>query len=298
MDTDQFKMQPSKLLPNILPLLVSAWLKNSNDPINGNWKRNDQYWGAVTSMFNSTTPSDRTREIKQLEQLHRVNRTVNAFQGSWMKAQRLRASGESDEQVMDKAMAFYEADSEEGQFKLMACWKVLRDQPKWHAYNEDLNGTTKRKNSETEAVDLTSSTDVVSDLPRPGGCKKAKGERSGKGKGTASSSTMDEIDKLREVQAKSKEDRIEVLERHQRIAADKKESARLKHLAAQENKEAKLLEREGKMHDKESKLLETYKTLLTLDTSQMPEVTCAFLKYYEEMLQSAHERHIPSLRMI
>jgi len=66
---------------------VSAWLKNSNDTIKGNWKRNDQYWGAVTAMFNSTTPSDRTREIKQLkEQWHRVNRTVNAFQGSWMKA--------------------------------------------------------------------------------------------------------------------------------------------------------------------------------------------------------------------
>lgn len=47
-----------------------------------------------------------------------------------MKAQRLRASGESDEQVMDKAMAFYEADYEEGQFKLIACWKILRDQPK------------------------------------------------------------------------------------------------------------------------------------------------------------------------
>ncbi|RLN39996.1 hypothetical protein C2845_PM01G36820 [Panicum miliaceum] len=103
------------------------------------------------------------------------------------------------------------------------------------------------------------------------GCKKAKDERSGKGKGKGSSSTMDEIDKLRECQAKSKEDCIEVLNRHQQIAADKKESARLIHLAAQEKKEAKLLEKEGKMHDKESKLLETYKSLLTFDTSQMSE---------------------------
>nr|XP_034581101.1 glutathione S-transferase T3-like [Setaria viridis] len=252
--------------------LVSAWLKNSNDPIKGNWKRNDQYWGAVTGMFNSTTPSDRIREVKQLkEQWHRVNRTVNAFQGCWIKAQRLRASGESDEQVMDKAMAFYEDDFEEGQFKLIACWKVLRDQPKWHAYNEDLNGSNKRKNSESEAVDLTSSPDVLNDLPRPVGCKKAKDGSKGKGKGKGSSSTLDEIDKLREGQAKSKEDRIEVLERHQQIVADKKESARLNHLAAQEKKEAKLLEKEGKMHDKESKLLETYKSLLTFDTSHMPE---------------------------
>lgn len=223
-------------------------------------------------MFNSTTPSDRVREVKQLkEQWHRVNRTVNAFQGSWMKAHRLRASGESDEQVMDKAMAFYEADLEEGQFKLIACWKILRDQPKWHAYNEDLNGSSKRKNSESEAVDLTSPPNVANNMPRPGGCKRAKEERSKKGKGSNSSSTMDEIDKLKEVQAKSKEDHIEVLERHQQIAAAKKESARLNHLAAQEKKEAKLLEKEGKMHDKESKLLETYKSLLTFDTSQMSE---------------------------
>nr|CAB3491503.1 unnamed protein product [Digitaria exilis] len=134
---------------------------------------------------------------------------------------------------MDKAMAFYEADLEEDQFKLIACWKILRDQPKLHAYNEDLNGSSKRKNSESEVVDLTSSPVVVNNLPRPGGCKKAKEEeRSGKGKGKGSSSTMDEIDKLREVQARSKQDHIEVLERHQQIAAAKKESARLNHLAA------------------------------------------------------------------
>nr|TKV92433.1 hypothetical protein SEVIR_9G162500v2 [Setaria viridis] len=252
--------------------LISAWLKNSNDLIKGNRKRNDQYWGALTSMFNSTTPSDRIREVKQLkEQWHRVNRTANAFQGSWMKVQRLRASGESDEQVMDKAIAFYEEDFEEGQFKLIACWKALRDQPKWHAYNEDLNESNKRKNSESEAVDLTSSPDVLNDLPRPVGCKKAKDESKGKGKGKGSSSTLDEIEKLREGQAKSKEDRIEVLERHQQIAADKKESARLNHLAAREKKEAKLLEKEGKLRDKESKLLETYKSLLTFDTRHMPE---------------------------
>ncbi|RCV27557.1 hypothetical protein SETIT_5G334100v2 [Setaria italica] len=252
--------------------LVSAWLKNSNDPIKGNWKRNDQYWGAVTDMFNSTTPIDRIREVKQLkEQWHCVNRTVNAFQSSWIKAQHLRASGESDEQVMDKAMAFYEEDFEEGQFKLIACWKVLRDQPKWHAYNEDLNGSNKTKNSESEVVDLTSSPDVLNDLLRPVECKKAKDESKGKGKGKGSSSTLDEIDKLREGQAKSKEDRIEVLERYQQIAADKKESARPNHLAAQEKEEAKLLEKEGKMHDKESKLLETYKSLLTFDTRHMLE---------------------------
>ena len=202
---------------------------------------------------------------------HRVNKSVNYFQGCWIKAERLRGSGESDEQVMDNAKAFYEEESDDGEFKLEACWKVLRDRPKWHAYNEDLNGSHKRKYSEKEAVDLTVSTDAVTDLQRPIGCKKAKEELNRKGKGKVSSSIMDEIDKLIEGQQKSKEDRMEILDRHQQIAADKKESARRTHLAAQENKEAKLLEKEGKKHDKESKLLETYKALLIIDTIQMHE---------------------------
>ncbi|CAD6273094.1 unnamed protein product [Miscanthus lutarioriparius] len=150
---------------------------------------------------------------------------------------------------MDSAKAFYEEESDDGEFKLEACWKVLRDQPKWHAYNEDLNGSHKRKYSEAETIDLTASADAVTDLQRPIGCKKAKEELNRKGKGKVSSSIMDEIDKL--IEGK------QILDRHQQIAADKKESARLTHLAPQENKEAKLLEKEGKKHDKESKLLET-----------------------------------------
>jgi hypothetical protein len=64
---------------------------------------------------------------------------------------------------MDNAKAFYEEESDDGVFKLEACWKVLRDQ-KWHAYNEDLNGSHKRKYSETEAIDLIASANPVTDL--------------------------------------------------------------------------------------------------------------------------------------
>src|SRR6266540_3401212 len=130
---------------------VSAWLKNSIDPIGSNWRRNGQYLGAATTTFNSTTPPSRKRGLKQLkEQWHRVNKSVNAFHSCWMKAERLRGSGESNDQVMDKAMAFYEDDFKEGSFKLKACWDVLKEQPKWCTYNEDLNGSNKRKYSETQ----------------------------------------------------------------------------------------------------------------------------------------------------
>nr|CAB3456581.1 unnamed protein product [Digitaria exilis] len=34
--------------------LVSAWLHNSIDPVDGNDKKSDRYWSAVTSTYNST----------------------------------------------------------------------------------------------------------------------------------------------------------------------------------------------------------------------------------------------------
>ncbi|RLN30554.1 hypothetical protein C2845_PM05G12730 [Panicum miliaceum] len=36
--------------------LVSAWLNNSNDPIQANYKKNDQYWKDVTAVLNSSIP--------------------------------------------------------------------------------------------------------------------------------------------------------------------------------------------------------------------------------------------------
>uniref|UniRef100_K3ZF23 No apical meristem-associated C-terminal domain-containing protein n=1 Tax=Setaria italica TaxID=4555 RepID=K3ZF23_SETIT len=36
--------------------LVSAWVNNSNNPIQSNFKKNDQYWKGVAYVFNSTTP--------------------------------------------------------------------------------------------------------------------------------------------------------------------------------------------------------------------------------------------------
>jgi hypothetical protein len=35
-------------------LQVSVWLMNSNDPIQANYKKNDQYWNGVAEGFNRT----------------------------------------------------------------------------------------------------------------------------------------------------------------------------------------------------------------------------------------------------
>uniref|UniRef100_J3LQR0 Myb-like domain-containing protein n=1 Tax=Oryza brachyantha TaxID=4533 RepID=J3LQR0_ORYBR len=45
--------------------LMSAWLNNSNDPIHGNNKKNDQCWGDIIDVYNSTTKKSRRRIGKQ-----------------------------------------------------------------------------------------------------------------------------------------------------------------------------------------------------------------------------------------
>ncbi|PNT68275.1 hypothetical protein BRADI_3g38169v3 [Brachypodium distachyon] len=37
--------------------MASAWLENSNDPIDGNNKKIEKYWDDIAACYNSTTPS-------------------------------------------------------------------------------------------------------------------------------------------------------------------------------------------------------------------------------------------------
>lgn len=103
--------------------LVSAWLFHSNDPINGNGKKNDQYWGDVHSDYNSTTPSNRKRKIKHLrDRFQKIKRWVGFFCSSWNKATSIYVSGQSDDQLREKALQFYLDDyPKEGPFTAMHC---------------------------------------------------------------------------------------------------------------------------------------------------------------------------------
>lgn len=63
--------------------LVSAWVNNSNDPIQSNFKKNDQYWKGVAYVFNSTTPKNRVRTAKQIkDHFGRIKKRVAWFYGS------------------------------------------------------------------------------------------------------------------------------------------------------------------------------------------------------------------------
>ncbi|RLN09307.1 glutathione S-transferase T3-like isoform X2 [Panicum miliaceum] len=66
--------------------LVSAWLHNSIDPVEGNDKKSDQYWYDVTSTYNSTTKCDRVRYRNQLKlRCERIKKPVTEFNGCYAR---------------------------------------------------------------------------------------------------------------------------------------------------------------------------------------------------------------------
>ncbi|KAE8799434.1 hypothetical protein D1007_25202 [Hordeum vulgare] len=116
-----------------------------------------------------------------------------------LEANALYASGESDEDLMERAMKTYEADhKEDGPFMLKHCWDVLKKQPKWDAYLERLEDLEpeKRKFNVNDDVGNQFTLDDVED-ERPMGGKKAKAEPKRKRKEEAFIIDLeDELNKL------------------------------------------------------------------------------------------------------
>ena len=88
--------------------LVSAWLKCSNDPIQGVDRRGDRYCKDVAAEYNLHAPEEQRRTAAKLK--NHWNKTIpfiTKFNGCYDKARREHASGESDDQVMERAREEY-----------------------------------------------------------------------------------------------------------------------------------------------------------------------------------------------
>jgi len=234
---------------------------NSNDPIQANYKKNDQYWNGVAEGFNRTVPKNRVRSAKQVkDHWWRIKLRVGWFCGNWKEADSMWGSGESEDDVMKKALASYEEDhKKDGPFAYRHCWEVLSKEPKWEAYLERLKDLEpeKRKFSVDEEVEQQFSLDDVRN-ERPMEGRKAKELRKKKKKDQPSIIDIeDELHSFLDAQKAANEGRTEMLETQRRVSSEKLESRRLAHLAAKENKEAVMLE--------------TYRSLLTQDTTGMEE---------------------------
>jgi hypothetical protein len=101
-------------------------------------------------------PKNRRRLPKQIkDHFGRIKKRVAWFSGAWKEANALWASGESNVNLMDRALQIYEEEQKkDGSFMFKHCWDVLRKEPKWDVYLERLNEpeADKRKYNSDEDV--------------------------------------------------------------------------------------------------------------------------------------------------
>jgi hypothetical protein len=137
----------------------------------------------------------------------KIKRWVAFFCGSWKKATSIYLSGYSDEQLKDMTKQFYLDDyPKEGPFTVEHCWKILRDEPKWHVVLEELENPNKRSlDGEAEVIDTSGIPEAVGEMERPMGTKKLRNKRNGKGRINDDDVNLDEdVKKFSDIQAATK----------------------------------------------------------------------------------------------
>ncbi|KAF8716828.1 hypothetical protein HU200_025925 [Digitaria exilis] len=222
--------------------LVSAWLHNSIDPVDGNDKKSDQYWSAVT--YNSTTKCNRMRNRNQLKlRWERIKKPVTEFNGCYERITKVHQSGMSDDQKMDQAMQLYASEHSEKPFTMLHVWRILRHERKWSAHVKKLS---KEKNSTSaDPAHVVNPEDAPK--KRPIGRDKAKEERNEKRKGSEAIVAIGEkLDKFMEATTKAGK----IAEVQQNLADKNLEVAK---------------------EQTKSKMLDLYRELLCAPTSELSE---------------------------
>jgi len=265
--------------------LASAWLKCSNDPIKGVDRRGDRYWKDVATEYNMHAPKEQRRTPSQLK--NHWNKTIpfiTKFNACYDKAKREHASGESGDQVMERAHEEYKAIVKKMRpFALEYWWRAVKDQPKWSKAYPIEEMVNKRSKLNASRAYTSSNQDSEDANPaarqRPPGRNTSKAQQKAKGKSVHSEDNIsnENINLFNELQLRKS------------IAAEKMAEATLtKAQAAQTKAEA-----ENKMADTEAKktklqIMETYMVLVDKDTTNYDEASKA---RHEEILAYLAKQH-------
>lgn len=89
------------------------------------------YWKSVTEEYNRNSPPNRRRQPKNCkDHWGKSNKKVALFNGIWCRLSDAHESGQSDDQIKEKAHALYKQEAKQN-FSLEHWWKLVREQPKW-----------------------------------------------------------------------------------------------------------------------------------------------------------------------
>jgi hypothetical protein len=168
---------------------VSAWLNNSNDPIDGNSKKSEHFWSQIVQAYNNSAPPELKKAIIQCK--NHWNKTapkVKRFNAVYNELKSVYASGQSEEQLMKKVRLKYMADAKTKRpFPFEHWWEMVRKQQVWRS---DLSFDEMNKRSKLSASGAYSSSNKESEGEEesgrpPQGQKAAKAQQKGKDKAKA-----------------------------------------------------------------------------------------------------------------
>lgn len=221
-------------------------MNTSKDPIHGNDKSRETFWGQISERFNKNIEEHLRRDINQLK-IHwgRLNRCLTEFNGFYSKVTKVNKSGYSDDMLIEEAQQMYK--KKYGKlFTLEHWWKKLRKEPKWCASAAQL------EKNKSKIVDVDDTDD--DDEGRPIGREAAKEQRKGKRKVDEVKDGIamlgENINKISKITEERKKECEKVTEAQLEISRNQLKTA---------------------MEQKEAKLLEAYTSLLVQDTSQMTQ---------------------------
>ena len=160
--------------------LCNAWLDVSEDPVVGTDQCSADFWAKVADRFNHSMEESgnakHCREPPSIQMHWRdiLQKSVNKFCGAYAKAKHVEKSGYTEQDYIELAQKIYSDSMPKQQaFKLLHCWQILRNKPKWTGYiTERRTPVPKRTASALE--DEGEQADNPTVPVRPIGCKKAK----------------------------------------------------------------------------------------------------------------------------
>ncbi|KAF0762869.1 hypothetical protein AaE_003257, partial [Aphanomyces astaci] len=107
---------------------------------------------------------------------HTINKQVACFASALKLSKSIVRSGYNNEQYLADAHEYYKAqkwNKKQASFRLMHCWEILKDQPKWMRESSDA-----AQPAATSSVTPTTALDTSQET-RPLGAKRAKQQQKG-----------------------------------------------------------------------------------------------------------------------
>jgi hypothetical protein len=164
-------------------VLLSGWIKFGTDSVIGRNQKGDTFWGKIAEYCNTHCSFESPRDYVACKNHYNyINTKLGRWRGAYDAAKRMKQSGWSEDDVLEKAHVVY-GDNGNGSFNLMQEWLKVRDQPRYMSQvggNTGSDSSGSKRAREGDGADSNSIGSIARPIGRDATKKKGKGSRKGK----------------------------------------------------------------------------------------------------------------------